>query len=236
MIDLIIVIVVFSFIQSIFGIGLLLFGTPTLLLFGYSYSETLWILLPCSIVISLIQTINNYNLIRVKKKVIYFTIPTMTLGLIFIVSYGHMLDINKIVGFFLLFIGVTNFSSKLQVYLQSFIVKKLRLYYAFIGLVHGISNMGGAPLSILMSTIYVDKVKVRVNIAFVYLILALFQLAVLIMFDGSGLRHVSITLMLIALSVYLITNRHTYYRFNNERYIFFINILILIYAVLAFLK
>jgi len=58
MIDLIIVIVVFSFIQSIFGIGLLLFGTPTLLLFGYSYSETLWILLPCSIVISLIQTIN----------------------------------------------------------------------------------------------------------------------------------------------------------------------------------
>jgi hypothetical protein len=96
--------------------------------------------------------------------------------------------------------------------------------------------MGGAPLSILMSTIYVDKVKVRVNIAFVYLILALFQLAVLIMFDGSGLRHVSITLMLIALSVYLITNRHTYYRFNNERYIFFINILILIYAVLAFLK
>jgi len=160
----------------------------------------------------------------------------MTLGLIFIVSYGHMLDINKIVGFFLLFIGVTNFSSKLQVYLQSFIVKKLRLYYAFIGLVHGISNMGGAPLSILMSTIYVDKVKVRVNIAFVYLILALFQLAVLIMFDGSGLRHVSITLMLIALSVYLITNRHTYYRFNNERYIFFINILILIYAVLAFLK
>ena len=41
--------------QSIFGVGLLLFGTPTFLYFDYSFSETLYLLLPLSFVISLIQ-------------------------------------------------------------------------------------------------------------------------------------------------------------------------------------
>ena len=53
-------IIVISFlvlVQSIFGIGLLLFGTPTFILLGYSYAETLSILLPNSILISLMQTI-----------------------------------------------------------------------------------------------------------------------------------------------------------------------------------
>ena len=65
---LVIIIAVFSVVQSIFGVGLLLFGTPTLLLLEYSYSETLWLLLPCSVTISLIQVVNDYKLIEAKKK------------------------------------------------------------------------------------------------------------------------------------------------------------------------
>jgi uncharacterized protein len=64
---LVIIIAVFSVVQSIFGVGLLLFGTPTLLLLEYSYSETLWLLLPCSVTISLIQVVNDYKLIEAKK-------------------------------------------------------------------------------------------------------------------------------------------------------------------------
>ena len=131
-VDLIIVIAVFSIVQSIFGVGLLLFGTPTLLLIGYSYSETLWILLPCSVTISLIQTVDNYDLVMAKKKVAYFSIPIMTLSLIFVVSYDQVLDISKIVGFFLLFIGVVKFSPKLQTYLQSLVEKHFKTLYHFI--------------------------------------------------------------------------------------------------------
>lgn len=233
MIELIIGITVFSIIQSIFGVGLLLFGTPTLLLMGYSYSVTLWILLPCSIVISLIQTVNNYNLVRAKKKVTYFTIPTMILSLVFVVSYDQVLDISKIVGSFLLFIGIVRLSPKLQAYLQFFLVKKLKLYYMLIGFVHGFSNMGGGPLSILMSTLYNDKVKIRTNIAFIYLILVLFQLVVLAVLDLSGLKYVNINLMLISLSVYLITNKYISSKVDDEKYTIFINILVLIYGILA---
>ena len=51
----IIIIIILIILQSIFGIGLLLFGTPTFILFGYSFAETLSLLLPISILISLIQ-------------------------------------------------------------------------------------------------------------------------------------------------------------------------------------
>ena len=43
------------FFQSIFGVGLLLFGTPTFLLLNYNFLDTLNILLPISISISFLQ-------------------------------------------------------------------------------------------------------------------------------------------------------------------------------------
>ena len=70
------IIALFSIVQSMFGVGLLLFGTPTLLLLEYSYSETLWLLLPCSLTISLIQVVGDYKFIEAKKRAVYFVIPT----------------------------------------------------------------------------------------------------------------------------------------------------------------
>lgn len=235
MIDLIIIIIIFSVVQSIFGVGLLLFGTPTLLLIGYSYVETLWILLPCSIIISLIQSIENYPIVRAKKNVAYFTIPAMTFSLIFIVSYDYVIDIRKVVGFFLIFIGIVKFSSKLQTYLRLFLEKQLRLYYVLIGFIHGVSNMGGGPLSILMSTIYTDKAKIRANIAFIYFVLASFQLMILFIIDSTSLKYANFALMLFSLGAYLIANKYIADKVNDKKYIILINILILIYGILAFL-
>ena len=235
MIDLIIAITIFSIIQSLFGVGLLLFGTPTLLLMGYSYSDTLWILLPCSLTISLIQAISNYDLVKAKMKVVYFIIPPLILSLIFIVTYDYIIDISKVVGFFLLFIGAVIFFPKLQVYLHLVIKKQLQLYYVLIGIIHGISNMGGGPLSILMSTLYTGKLKIRANIAFTYSMLSSFQLIVLFAIAPNGLKYLSITLIFVSLSAYLITNKYLLNKVNDRRYKILINILILIYGLLAFL-
>lgn len=234
MIALIIIISVFSIIQSLFGVGLLLFGTPTLLLMGYSYSETLWILLPCSITISLIQTISNYDLVREKKKVSFLIIPPMMLSLIFIVTYDYVININKVVGFFLLLIGLINFFPNFQLYLQVIIKKQIQFYYVLIGVIHGISNMGGGPLSILMSTIYHDKVKIRANIAYIYSVLSAFQLIVLSIIEPTGLKYVSITLMAISLGVYIVINTYISQKINDKKYKILINILILTYGILAF--
>jgi len=233
---LVIIIAVFSIVQSIFGVGLLLFGTPTLLLLGYSYSETLWLLLPCSVTISLIQVVNDYKLIEAKKKAVYLVIPTLVLSLALVVIYANGINITRIVGILLLLIGVIRFSSKLQALLASMVKKHIHMYYIIIGVVHGISNMGGGPLSILMSTIYSKKEIIRANVAFIYLILAIFQLVVLSIISNTSLRSEVMWLIPISLVAYIFTSRLISPKINNENYTFILNVMVLVYGVLATIK
>jgi len=233
---LIIIIAVFSVVQSIFGVGLLLFGTPTLLLLEYSYSETLWLLLPCSVTISLIQVVNDYKLIEAKKRAIYLVIPTLVLSLALVVTYANGINITRIVGILLLLIGVIRFSSKLQDLLGLMVKKHIQIYYIIIGVVHGISNMGGGPLSILMSTIYSKKEIIRANVAFIYLILAIFQLVVLSIISNTSLRSEVIWLIPISLVSYIFTSKFISSKVNDKKYTFILNVMVLVYGVLAVIK
>lgn len=54
-----IIILILVIFQSIFGVGLLLFGTPIFLLIGYNFISTLTLLLPISIITSFLQIINQ---------------------------------------------------------------------------------------------------------------------------------------------------------------------------------
>ena len=230
------IIAVFSIVQSIFGVGLLLFGTPTLLLLEYSYSETLWLLLPCSVTISLIQVVNDYKLIEAKKRAVYLVIPTLVLSLALVVTYENGINITRIVGVLLLLIGVIRFSSKLQALLSSTVKKHIQIYYIIIGVVHGISNMGGGPLSILMSTIYSKKEIIRANVAFIYLILAMFQLVVLSIISNTSLRSEVMLLIPISLASYIFTSKFISSEVNDKKYTFILNAMVLVYGVLAVIK
>jgi len=53
--NIVIGVVIASVVQSIFGVGVLLFGTPILMLHGYEFSDILTTLLPISIAISFSQ-------------------------------------------------------------------------------------------------------------------------------------------------------------------------------------
>ena len=65
--ELIIIIVLCAF-QSVFGVGLLLFGTPFFLMIGYDFISTLAIILPVSVLISFLQIIYKSHL---NKKLIF---------------------------------------------------------------------------------------------------------------------------------------------------------------------
>ena len=233
---LVIIIAIFSIVQSIFGVGLLLFGTPILLLLEYSYSETLWLLLPCSVTISLIQVVNGYKLIEAKKRAVYLIIPTLVLGLALVVTYANGINITRIVGVLLLLIGVVRFSSKLQALLSLMVEKHIQIYYIMIGIVHGVSNMGGGPLSILMSTIYSKKEIIRANVAFIYLILVIFQLVVLSIISNTSVKSEVMLLIPISLITYIFTSKIISPKINNENYTFVLNVMVLVCGVLAIIK
>ena len=49
------IVALLAIVQSVFGMGILVFGTPTLLLMGYDFTSVLGLLLPASVSISAVQ-------------------------------------------------------------------------------------------------------------------------------------------------------------------------------------
>ena len=59
--DILLTILLTATIQSLFGVGVLLFGTPILLVLGYDFLSVLTILLPISLAINLLQVSKDYR-------------------------------------------------------------------------------------------------------------------------------------------------------------------------------
>jgi len=236
LIILLFVVLLFSVVQSIFGVGLLLFGTPTLLLLGYPYDETLWIILPSSITISLLQTASHYSLVQYKRDVILYTLPFLVLSLVLVIEYNNVIDVQKIVGFIMILIGIIKFYDFLNMSMSIIVKKNIRAYHIAMGVVHGVSNMGGGFLSILMSAIYKDKYVIRVNVAFVYMLFGFSQLAVLIIMRAGTFQLNGVLLIPVALISYFYAGNKLFIsKIKDESYQSLITIFILTYGIVLFL-
>ena len=147
------VIIIFSIFQSVMGIGLLLFGTPTFLILGYSFIETLNLVLLPSITISFLQIIyfNDKHDIKIshfKKEFLMFCIPSLVLGLFIMSKNYELINFNFTLGIILFFVALLRFSKKINLILKSKINKYSRTSFLFIGIMHGFTNLGGSFLSL----------------------------------------------------------------------------------------
>ena len=226
-------ITLYSFIQAVFGIGLLVFGTPTLLLIGYSYTEALWVLLPPSLALSFSQVLLSKKQIESKTDTFFYTLPPLVICLTLISQIDNLIDIKKIVGVFLFviaFLRANRFSDKMIEMIAS---NHRRLSMFIIGAIHGISNLGGGPLSALMSIIHADKETIKINIAFVYFMLALSQLSVLFVMDGFLIDHSTVIFIMIALAVNYAFGKRISQSIDQGLYNVLINAIVLFFAIVC---
>ena len=229
-------IIIFSVFQSCLGVGLLLFGTPTLIILGYSYVETLWIILPSSIVISLMQVLFDRDLIQAKKSIILLTVPALTIGLIIILLSGDLVNISKIVGIGLLIVASIRQSKVLNAYLSNNISSRASIYLIFTGLIHGLSNMGGGPLSVLMSSLHNTKSVIRVNIAYVYLFFGISQIIILTIFQLKVFEVNYLVFPIVAIMSYFFIGKPLSNYIDDNKYQSFITIMVFIYGFLALIE
>ncbi|MEP7032864.1 MAG: sulfite exporter TauE/SafE family protein [Actinomycetota bacterium] len=184
-IELLIVVALFATAQSIFGVGLLVFGTPTLLLLGFSFSEILAYLLPCSILISALQ-VRKAGGVRpldtLNKRFLMFTAPGVLVGTVVILAAGSTVSVKPIVGAMLVITAALRSVRRLREGLETFVRRHLsKLLIAFaLGVVHGLSNLGGGILTVIVGSLFDDKENVRKHIAFAYGLMAIVQLVTLI--------------------------------------------------------
>ena len=146
MIDFLFIIIFFlSIIQSLFGVGLLLFGTPILLIIGYEFTEALFLLLPASLIINAIQIFKDYKNIDYVfyKNFLVISIPMVVLFLNLSLSYD--LNFNLIVGVVLILIPMKDLLMNEKVSKNFEILNKYKkISLLTMGALHGITNLGGS--------------------------------------------------------------------------------------------
>ncbi|NOR81343.1 MAG: hypothetical protein GQ529_11020 [Methyloprofundus sp.] len=218
-VDILVTLLLTTVIQSLFGVGILLFGTPLLLLLGYDFSYTLSVLLPISIAINMLQVVKHYTYIDLKlyKSVLLYSIPFIILFLFIITNI--QLNIALIIGLFLIFVAGKNISPRIELALTK-IMRYEKTYLVLMGVVHGITNLGGSLLTALVHEQKQAKNSARVTIAICYSTFAAFQLLTLYFmgYEGGMPYADNMVLLQISVVIFLFTEEFLYNRINNQKY------------------
>ena len=97
---------------------------------------------------------------------------------------------------------------------------------------HGVSNQGGALLTVLMGSLYSDKEKIRTNISFAYLLFGLSQLVTLLWVGVDVIGWMSIAYACVTLIIYLFFGRFLFKYINMGLFNLVFTILMVVYGVL----
>ncbi len=226
-------------VQSVFGVGLLVFGTPTLLLVGLPFQQVLAYLLPCSIVISALQIADGGPTFEpIRRKLLVFTAPAVLVGtLLILVVLRHAVNIRHIVGAMLVVTAAIRLPGRLRVTMQAFVRARLEPLLILLGLVHGVSNLGGGVLTMIVGSVYEDKASIRKHIAFGYGLMASIQLAVLLLTTSINLKAMLtlwIALPLLAALSYLLVGARIFKATGEAAYQWSLTALIGIFGLLLF--
>jgi hypothetical protein len=218
--EILLIISLTAIIQSIFGVGILLFGAPILLLLGYDFVTILTILLPISLVVSVLQIIPHARHIdqTVLRKIAVYTLPLIAIFLFFVTQAA--LNINLIVGVFLLLIAFKNFSVRIGQGLNA-LMRYETVYFVLIGVVHGLSSLGGSLFTAYVQHKHYAKEQARATIAACEGTFVVVQLLTLF-FLNTAPAYLSLNESLIywvcGVMVFVLVDELIYKQINQEKY------------------
>ena len=220
--------------QSIFGMGLLVFGTPILLLIDYSYEQALWTLLPASFTVSSLQLLEISGLDReFRTKFLTWSIPALSVTLATYLIWHPSIKIELIMGLVMLMFVISRILSRAAGdWVSNFIKCNSTSAMFVMGAVHGISNMGGSVLSLISTSYYNEKSQIRDAVVYCYWFFGLCQLALLALFSFQEISMFGIAGSPIAAVVYLLLGKRSFEMVEQNAFKHLFTTFILICAAL----
>ena len=194
------------FVQSIVGVGVLVIGTPVLLIFGFEFKQVLSMLLPISILTSFINLIlmtktnkKKYliDLVLVKDFFIICT-PSIFIGIYLVKLFEDSINFGIIVGIIILIsLTIKLLYEKKFLYHTS---KLKNISLIVIGIVHGLSNSGGSILLLIKGSLK-KKRDARYDITYFYFLLASVQYIIFLYYfemylEAKYFTHIIILILL----------------------------------------
>lgn len=200
-----------SLIQSIFGVGLLLLGTPVLLITGFSFPETLTTLLPGSLAISLLQLKEDPESVsKLTGKFLLWCVPPLIVSLILVLVLDLEIEIEIMMTALLTFVIVLRLIPRSRQWLTRAFRKATEPWLALTGAVHGFTNLGGGLLIIYASSTTTRKLTARSTVALGYTIFAVAQLCLLAIFSPSSFGFISLISLILSPIIFYLFGRRTF--------------------------
>jgi len=220
-----------SIIQSIFGIGLLIIGTPLLLLLNLDFIKILSILLPCSILISFLQIVfSKFKINNYQKKIIYLSIPAVIAGIIMLHFVVTKINFKIFIGCSILLMFLFKFIITKKFFKKIFIKYK-KITIIFIGLFHGLTNVGGTLLSLFFQEINSNnKNKIQASVSYAYFFFALTQYLSIQIFFKNIYPNIENLYLLFASILGFLLGKKIFSKIKDDLFIKILNLLILISA------
>ncbi len=218
--------------QSIFGVGLLMFGTPTFIILGYSFPETLALLLPISLSISALQ----FFLSTEKNKIFLFNfnlfcIPFLIIFLYVALTFHQIINFKLYTSLIIIFFSIVSLSQVKFIYKSKINKIAERIILILIGIIHGLTNLGGSLLAIFSTIISSSNKNLsRYFISYGYMIMSFIQILILFFFEKEYFN-VKSFYYIIAVFILYFPIQKIFQKFNNKKFSKIINIIALIYGL-----
>lgn len=213
------IVAVTAAIHALFGVGLLLFGAPVLLLLGYDYLTILHWLLPIALAINLLQVwlhASHVDWAFVRPCVLY-SIPGVVACSLVMARFD--LAIGPLVGVLLIMAAMQRVSAPTNRALNH-LMQHTAMYCVVMGAVQGLTSLGGSLLSAFIHSKAYDKDRARATTAATYSTFLVFQLLLLLSTNPSDTTPVGQTMLLAAvgLGTFALVEQTLYAALDRQRY------------------
>jgi hypothetical protein len=178
----------------------------------------------------------GFTLDPIRKRFLIFTAPAVLAGTLFILLAGAHVNIRFVVGSMLVVTGVIRLLGPLNRRVPALVRRHVSPLLALLGIVHGLSNLGGGILTFIMGSIYEDKVTVRRHIAFGYGMMAVIQLTALVATTSVHVTALVVVLPILAGLTYLTVGQRLFAWTRPALYQWSLTTLILGYGLLLMVK
>ena len=202
-----------AILQTIVGVGVLVLGTPLLLILNYNMIEIMNLLLPISITTSFLNYLylkSNKKKLKIKldqnikKNFIFIFFPGIFIGLFLVNEFLTYINFEVMVS--VVIVASIYIKRKFSKEVNSLPLNFKKLILIIISIIHGLTNSGGTLLTIFFVALNKNKKnQTRYSITFYYLILAVVQYGVIFFLFNS---EISFTyslkfLLIILISVFI---------------------------------
>ena len=230
------VVLILIIFQSIFGVGLLLFGTPIFLFMGNSFESTLLVLLPVSVTISFLQMISRKQSIKpFISEYNIFCLPFLILFLLIVLNLDEIIDIKIYVAIFLIISALIALNKNKITFFNDHLIKYRKLCLAIIGTIHGFTNMGGGFLSIFSGVVNGNNREMTRNyISYGYFTMGIIQYITILLVGTSSIDFNKLYYLILPL-IFFFPAQKIFKNINNIIFIKIINYIALLFGIIALL-